>query len=124
MEQRKQQTRSYCPNLTIDCMLANVSTELEADGCVLELSGARSRLTTPDQLTPGEFVKVRLWLEGEGTYIDIQLAEVRRVHKHWISVDVIQVSRNDRMRLKRFVAVRTAMHQEGSALINRLLIRA
>ena len=124
MEQRKQQSHWYCPNLTIDCMLANVSTELEADGCVLELSGASSRLITPDQLTPGDFVKVRLWLEGDGTYIDIPLGEVRRVQKHWISVDVIQVSRNDRMRLKRFVAARTAMHQERSALINRLLIRA
>ena len=124
MVQRKQQTHWYSPNLTIDCMVANVSTQLEADGCVLELSGARSRLTTPDRLTPGTFVKVRLWLEGEGTHIDIPLAEVRRVHKHWISADVIQVSRNDRMRLQRFVAARTTMHQEGSALINRLLIRA
>ena len=124
MEQRKQRTSWDCPTLTIDCMLANVSTELEADGCVLELSGASSRLTTPDQLRPGDFVKVRLWLEGEGTYIDIRLAEVRRVHKHWISVDAIQVSGHDRMRLQRCVAARTIMQQERSPLIHRLLIRA
>jgi hypothetical protein len=105
-------------------MLANVSTQLEADGCVLEFSEASCRLTTPDQLTPGEFVKVRLWLEGDGTSIDIQLAEVRRVHKHWISVEVIQVNPQDRMRLKQFVDARAAIHQEQPALINRLLIRA
>ena len=124
MAQRKQQTCWYSPNLTIDCMLANVSTQLEADGRVLEFSDASCKLTTPDQLRPGEFVKVRLWLEGEGTCIDIQLAEVRRVHQHWISVEVIQVGSNDRMRLKRFVDARAAIDQEQPTLINRLLIRA
>jgi hypothetical protein len=124
MAQRKQRTCWLNPNLTIDCLLANVSTQLEADGCILEFSEASCKLTTPDQLTPGEFVKVRLWLEGDGTSIDIQLAEVRRVHKHWISVEVIQVNPQDRMRLKQFVDARAAIHQEQPALINRLLIRA
>jgi hypothetical protein len=105
-------------------MLANVSTQLEADGCVLEFSETSSRLKTPDQLKPGEFVKVRLWLEGDGTCIDIQLAEVRRIQKHWISVEVIQVNPQDRMRLKRFVEARAAIPQEQPPLINRLLIRA
>ena len=122
--QRKQQTSWFNPNLTIDCMLANVSTQLEADGRVLEFSEASCKLTTPDQLRPGEFVKVRLWLEGEGSYVDIQLAEVRRVHRHWISVEVIQVGSHDRMRLKQFVDARASLHQEHPAPINRLLIRA
>ena len=124
MAQRKHQTDWYNPNLTIDCMLANVSRQLEADGCVLEFSEANCKLRTPDHLTPGDFVKVRLWLEGEGAFIDLRLAEVRRVHKHWIAVEVIQVSPNDRMRLKRFVAARAAMHQEQPAPIHHLLIRA
>jgi hypothetical protein len=124
MAQGKQQTCRFSPNLTIDCMLANVSTQLEADGCVLEFSEASCRLTTPDRLTPGEFVKVRLWLEDDGACIDIQLAEVRRVHKHWISVEVIQVSPQDRTRLKQFVDARASVRQEQPALINRLLIRA
>lgn len=124
MAQRKQQACWYNPNLTIDCVLANVNTQLEADGRVLEFSDASCKLTTPDQLRQGEFVKVRLWLEGEGTCIDIQLAEVRKIHQHWISVEVIQVGSNDRMRLKRFVDARAAIHQERPDLINRLLIRA
>jgi hypothetical protein len=124
MPQRKQQTCWYNPNLTIDCMLANVSSQLEADGCVLEFSEASCTLTTPDHLTPGNLVKVRLWLEGEGAFIDIRLAEVRRVHNHWITVEVIQVSPNDRMRLLRVVDARAAMHQEQPAPILHLLIRA
>lgn len=69
-------------------------------------------------------MKVQLWLEGEEAFIDIRLAEVRRVHEHWIAVEVIQVSPNDRMRLKRFIDAPAAIHIEEPVLINHLLIRA
>src|SRR5512137_1992897 len=124
MAERKQQTCWYNPNLTIDCMLTNMSGQLEADGCVLEFSEASCTLTTPDHLRPGDFVKVRLWLEGEGAFIDIRLAEVRRVQNHWVTVEVIHVSPNDRMRLQRCVDARAAMHLEQPAPIPHLLIRA
>jgi len=69
-------------------------------------------------------VKVQLWLEGEEALIDIRLAQVRRVHQHWIGVEVIQVSSEDRMRLTRFLDAAAAMHIEEPALIDHLLIRA
>jgi hypothetical protein len=104
-------------------VLANGSGQLEADGCVLErLEGGHKcghKLTTPDRLTAGDFVKVQLWLEGEEAFIDIRLAVVTRVHTHWITVEVIRVSPNDRMRLKRI-----AMSIEEPAHIDHLLIRA
>jgi hypothetical protein len=124
MAQQRPQTCLYNPNLTIDCMLTNVSRQLEADGRVLQFSEARCTLATPDHLTPGDFVKVRLWLENEEASIDIRLAEVRRIHKHWITAEVIQMSQNDRIRLKRLVDARAAMHQEQPAPIHHLLIRA
>ena len=72
MAQGTPQTSWNRPKFTIDCVLANVSEELEADGCVLErLEGGHKcgyKLTTPDQLTAGDFVKVQLWLEGEETF--------------------------------------------------------
>jgi hypothetical protein len=109
-------------------VLANVSTQLEADGCVLErLEGGHKcghKLTTPENLTAGDFVKVQLWLEGEEAFIDIRLAEVKRVHTHWITVDVIVVSPNDRLRLTRFIDTLAATHIEVPALISQLLIRA
>ena len=105
-------------------MLANVNRQLEADGCVLEFSEAGCKLITPDHMRAGDFVKVRLWLEGEEAFVDIRLAEVRRVHKHWVAVEVIQVSPNDRMRLKRFIDAPAAMYIEEPALIDHLLIRA
>ena len=124
LAQGKQQSGWDSPKFTIDCVLANVGRQLEADGCVLERLEAGCKLTTPDRLRAGDFVKVQLWLEGEEAFIDIRLAEVRRVHGHWIAVEVIQVSPNDRMRLKRFIDAHASMHIEQPALIDHLLIRA
>jgi hypothetical protein len=124
LAQGKQQTWWESPKYTIDCVLAKVRRQLEADGCVLERLEAGFKLTTPDHLRAGDFVKVQLWLEGEEAFIDIRLAEVRRVHGHWIAVEIIQVSPNDRMRLKRFIDAPAAIHIEEPALIDHLLIRA
>jgi len=128
MAQGTQQTSWDRPKFTIDCVLANVSRQMEADGCVLErLEGGHQcghKLTTPDHLTAGDFVEVQLWLEGEEAFIDIRLAEVKRVHTHWITVEVIVVSPTDRMRLTRFLDVLAAIHSEEPALTDHLLIRA
>lgn len=123
--QGKQQTWLERPKFTIDCVLANIHRQLEADGCILEHLETGCKLSTPDHLTAGDFVKVQLWLEGEEDFIDIRLAEVRSVHAHWVAVDVLQVSQNDRLRLKQFIdAPATAIHAEEPALIDHLLIRA
>src|SRR5713101_2795237 len=125
MAQGTQQTRWDSPKFTIDCVLANVSRQLEADGCVLERLEGGHTLTTPDHLTAGDLVKVQLWLEGEEAFIDIRLAVVSGIHTPWITVGVIRMSPNDRMRLKRFIHTPAAMHIEEPALIDHhLLIRA
>ena len=124
MSQGKQQTWWDSPKFTIDCVLAKVHRQLEADGCVLEHVEAGCKLITPDHLRAGDFVKVQLWLEGAEAFIDMRLAEVRRVHEHWIAVEMIQVTPNDRMRLKRYIDDPAATHIDEPALIDQLLIRA
>ena len=119
-----QQTGANSPKITIDCVLASESTRLQADGCVLERSGDGHKLISPDHLRAGDLVKVQLWLEGEEAFVDIRLAEVKKVHKHWIEVEVIQVSQNDRIRLKRFIDGLATMQVEEPPLIDHLLIRA
>ena len=64
-------------------------------------------------------MKVQLWVEGEESFIDIPLAAVTKVHTPWITVEVIRVSPNDRIRLKRF-----AISIEDPEHIDHLLIRA
>jgi hypothetical protein len=124
MAQGPPQTREDSPKFTIDCVLVSGSTQLQADGCVLESLEDGHKLITPDYLRAGDLVKVQLWLEGEEAFIDIPLAEVSKVHTPWIMVEVIVVSPNDRMRLKRFIHTSAAMHIEKPALIDHLLIRA
>ena len=104
---------------TIDCVLAHRSMPLEADGCVLKCVEDGHTLTTPDHLRVGDTVKVQLWLDGEAAFLDIQLAVVTRVHQHWITVDILRVSPDDRMRLKRFT-----ISMQDPAYIDHLLIRA
>jgi hypothetical protein len=114
-------TQTACdrPKFTIDCVLANGGTQLEADGCVLACLEDGHELTTPDHLRAGDMASIQLWVEGEEAFIDIRLAVVTRVHKHWITVAVIRVSPHDRMRLRR-----CTMSTEESAHIDHLLIRA
>ena len=120
----KHQTCWAIPNLTIDCMLARVHQELEADGCVMQFSESSSQVATPDLLVPGDFVKVRLWLDDESTSINIGLAEVRRVQNHWITVEVIQVGQQERSRLQRYVESRRTTIGEKPVFIDHLHIRA
>jgi hypothetical protein len=124
MAQGIQQTREDSPRFTIDCVLPLASTQLQADGCVLESLEDGHKLITPDYLRAGDLVKVQLWLEGEEGFIDIRLAEVSKVHTPWIAVEVIWVSPTDRLRLKRFIHTPAARHIEKPALIDHLLIRA
>jgi hypothetical protein len=105
-------------------MLASGSTQLQADGCILESAEDGHKLITPDHLRAGDLVKVQLWLEGEEAFIDIRLAVVSGIHTPWITVGVIRVSPNDRMRLKQFIHTPAAMPIEEPALIGHLLIRA
>ncbi len=124
MAQGIQQTGADSPKFTIDCVLASGSTQLQADGCVLESSGDGHKLITPDHLRTGDLVKVQLWLEGEEAFIDIRLAVISGIHTPWIKVGVIRVSPNDRMRLRRFIDPPAVMHVDEPALIDHLLIRA
>jgi hypothetical protein len=124
MKMGKQQACWTIPNLTIDCMLARVHRQLEADGCVLRINESSSQVAAPDQLVPGDFVKVRLWLDDGSASINIGLAEVRQVQNHWITVEVIHVGRHERARLQRYVESIQPVPADNPVFLDHLLIRA
>ncbi|HKR78166.1 MAG TPA: hypothetical protein VJR69_00570 [Nitrospira sp.] len=124
MTLRKAQTCWTIPDLTIDCMLARVHRQLEADGCVLRINESTSEVAAPDQLTPGDFIKVRLWLDDGSASINIGLAEIRSVQDHWITVEVIHVSRHERARLQRYVESRHHISTDKPVFLDHLVIRA
>jgi hypothetical protein len=120
----KQRACWASPTLSIDCMLARVHQRLEADGCVLKVNESSCQVAAPDLLAPGDFVKVRLWLDSESASINIGLAEVRRIENHWITLEVIQVSQHQRARLQRYVESRRTLPEDQPFSIDHLLIRA
>ena len=124
MARGKHQACWATPTTTIDCVLVRLDRQIEAEGCVLKGSESNSQLAAPDFLAPGDFVKVRLWLDGENTSIHIGLAEVRRIQNHWITVEVVQVSRQERSRLQRYVESRQTVLPSQPVFIDHLLIRA
>ena len=79
MAQGTQQTREDSPRFTIDCVLPLASTQLQADGCVLENLEDGHRLIAPDYLRIGDLVKIQMWLEGDEDFVDIPLAVVNKV---------------------------------------------
>ncbi|HKP01628.1 MAG TPA: hypothetical protein VJU02_08345 [Nitrospiraceae bacterium] len=113
---------TFTTRFTIDCVLPLASTQLQADGCVLENLEDGHRLIGSDYLRIGDLVKIQLWLEGEEDFVDIPLAVVSKVAVPWIMVGVIRVSPIERLRLKRFI--QTHIHIGKSAHIDQLLIRA
>jgi hypothetical protein len=124
MARGKHQACWATPTTTIDCVLVRLDRQIEAEGCVLKGSESNCQLAAPDFLVPGDFVKVRLWLDGENTSIHIGLAEVRRIQNHWITVEVVQVSRQERSRLQRYVESRQTVLPSQPVFIDHLLIRA
>jgi hypothetical protein len=91
---------------------------------VLENLEDGHRLIAPDYLRTGDLVKVQMWLEGDEDFVDIPLAVVNKVAPPWIILGVIQVSPNERLRLKRFIQTHIALHIGMSAHIDQILIRA
>ncbi|MDF2459369.1 MAG: hypothetical protein K0S79_1785 [Nitrospira sp.] len=94
MARGKHQACWATPTTTIDCVLVRLDRQIEAEGCVLKGSESNCQLAAPDFLVPGDFVKVRLWLDGENTSIHIGLAEVRRIQNHWITAAIRRVTPN------------------------------
>ena len=90
--------------VAINCILSKGSEGLEGEGCVYDLSTPRHPISTPDNLRPGDFVKVRLWIPDEDSHISVNLAEVQWVKRDCIKVDLIAVSPPDQTRLDQFTA--------------------
>ena len=59
MATEKQPACWTIPNLTIDCMLARVHKQLEADGCEQKINDSSSQVAPPYLLAPGDINKDR-----------------------------------------------------------------
>ena len=64
--------------IAIDCILSEGNEGLQGEGCIYALSSSPPSITGPEQLHPGDYVKLRLWLPNDaGSAIQIDLADVQ-----------------------------------------------
>jgi hypothetical protein len=113
------------PTRTIECLLTGVSHHLEADGCILEPSADRYAVISPDHLAAGDYVKIRLWFPNETQPISMNLAEIRWVKGNWLAIEPIQMSRQERVKLRQFVqAAQPDSFTQATVQSNQVLVRA
>ena len=87
----------------IECLVTGATPQLQGDGCVFEPTADRCTVVPPDRLTSGEYVKILLWLPNEPEAVSINLAEVRWIRGNWLSIEAIQISPRERVKLQDFV---------------------
>ncbi len=114
----------FRPDIVIDCMLSTGDDGLTADGCIYQLSSEQPQLLNPEQLTSGEYVKIRLWLPDEQSYIVVDLAEIQWIQNHWIKVDVLIISQKHQERLKQYIVAQGHFTPPLQRMSEQILIRA
>jgi hypothetical protein len=117
-------TQALLSKIAIDCFLSQGVDGLQGDGCVYALSSSPPSITTPEHLHPGDYVKLRLWLPDDGSYLLIDLAEVQWVKNHWIKLDLLITSAKDQARLRQFAAPATHTAPASRRMWEQILIRA
>ncbi|MCP9452696.1 MAG: hypothetical protein NNA23_08440 [Nitrospira sp.] len=95
--------------VAITCLLTKGSAELEADGCLYDLTAPNHTTTLPVPLRAGDYVKLRLWLPNDDSPLSVELAEVEWVENHRLKVDLLSLSPEARTRLNQFRASQRAI---------------
>lgn len=111
--------------IAIDCILSEGSKGLQGEGCIYALSSSPPSITGPEQLHPGDYVKLRLWLPNdEGSAIQIDLAEVQWVKHQWVKLDLLLTSSKDQARLRQFIAPANQAQPVPHRMWEQIVIRA
>lgn len=114
----------FRPHIAIDCMLSSGDEGLKGDGCIYEISSTEPQLISPDTLKAGEYVKLRLWLPDESSYILIDLAEIQWIENNWIKVDVLIISQMSQGKLRQFLTSQGQRTSPMRLMSEQILIRA
>ena len=111
--------------VAIDCILSEGSEGLQGDGCIYSLSSTPPSITGPENLHPGDYVKLRLWLpDDEGSAIYVDFAEVQWIKHDRIKLDLLLTSPKDQTRLRQFVAPTSQAVPVPHRMWEQIVIRA
>lgn len=110
--------------IVVECILSKNDEGLIGEGCVYDCSSSSPTLSQPEQLHPGDYVKLRLWLPDESVGVFVELAEVQWIKNHWINVEVLSISPEDQARLRCFAALGDQSSPSSRRKTERILIHA
>lgn len=111
--------------IVIECMLSKDDNGLVGEGCIYDRSSSSpTTVSRPEGLQPGDYVKLRLWLPEDSGCITIELAEVQWVRNHWINVDVLIASAENKVRLEQFAGVEDISSPFSRRKSERIMIHA
>jgi hypothetical protein len=105
-------------------MLSKGTYGLRGDGCIYNLSSSPPVTLNPENLHPGDYVKLHLWFPEESSSSVVELAEVQWVKNHWIQVDLLVTSPKDQTRLRQFMASEGHSSSSSFRMSEQILIRA
>ena len=110
--------------IVIECILSKDHEGLRGEGCIYDLSSSSPTISPSEHLHPGDYVKLRLWLPEESICLFVELAEVQWVRNHWIKVDMLVTSPEDRARLRQFASVEDQSAPTSRRKSEQILIHA
>lgn len=110
--------------IVIECILSKGDAGLIGEGCIHDCSSSSPTPSQPEQLHPGDYVKLRLWLPDESVGVFVELAEVQWIKNHWINVEVLSISSEDQARLTCFASLGDQSSPSSRRKTERILIHA
>ncbi len=96
------QTR-YSQRVSVDCSVMFAGESIVGEGRIHDLSLPGCLLESPEKMTAGEYLQLRLFLPDRPTPLHVTLAAVRWVNGSKLGIEFIRTTQDEQHRLEQFV---------------------
>ena len=96
------QTR-YSQRVSVECSAMFAGENVVSEGRVLDLSLPGCLLESPQKMSVGEYLQLRLFLPDRNTPLHVALAAIRWAHGSKFGIEFIRTSQDDQHRLEQFI---------------------
>lgn len=93
----------YCQRVSLECPVMFASESAVGEGRILDLSLPGCLFESPEKMSPGEYVQLRLFLPDIQSPLHVPLAAVRWVDGFKNGIEFIRTSQDEQCRLEQFV---------------------
>ncbi|WHZ21773.1 MAG: hypothetical protein OJF47_000885 [Nitrospira sp.] len=111
----------YSQRVPVECPIMFAGESAVGEGRMLDLSIPGCLLESPQKMSAGEYVQLRLFLPDLQMPVHVPLAAVRWVNDFRVGIEFIRTSRDEQRRLEQFVRRRLG-HGEALAWSERIVV--